>query len=236
MTSAPSITTNTPMTPAPDVTPPEAVPSITPSKVEKSSQKLMTAQVYPVLSIAKLSSMDFAPPHDCNYFSWSPMKAYKARETGKVGAGCELETLHTYLTQKEYRATAADTLLEVNPFKLPNPNALITVYRVANSESGADFGAILPGAAVSECVSHAQWFADVGLVKNAQIFSTKVFPDELVTHGNPHDFIYVPRSVKAGFERYLADVKREQDSELARVRKNTSSLTGLAPALKASPQ
>lgn len=72
---------------------------------------------------------------------------------------------------------------------------------------------------MSECVSHAQWFADVGLVKNARILSTKVFPDELVTHGNPHEFIYVPRSVKAGFERYLVDVKREQESELARVRK-----------------
>ena len=104
-------------------------------------------------------------------------------------------------------------------YKLPNSNALMTVYQVASLESGADFGAILPGAAVSECVSHAQWFADVGLVKSARLLSTKVYPDELVTQGNPHDFIYVPRSVKAGFERYLADVKREQESELARVRK-----------------
>ena len=198
---------------------PESALLRTANAVETKPEKLMSAKVYPVLSIAQLSSMDFAPPYDCNYFSWSPLKAFKARESGQMGQGGELETLHTYLTQKEYRATTADTLLEVPPIKLPNSNALVTVYRVASPESGADFGAILPGAAVSECISHAQWFADTVLVKNAKMLSTKVFPDELVTHGNPHDFIYVPRSVKAGFERYLADVRREQESELARVRK-----------------
>jgi len=206
-------------TPAPQTAHPESALPRSANAVETKSEKLMSAKVYPVLSIAQLSSMDFAPPLDCNYFSWSPLKAFKARESGQMGQGGELETLHTYLTQKEYRATTADTLLEVPSIKLPNSNALVTVYRVASPESGADFGAILPGAAVSECVSHAQWFADAGLVKNARMLSTKVFPDELVTHGNPHNFIYVPRSVRAGFERYLADVKREQESELARVRK-----------------
>lgn len=212
-------------TPVSQTTHPESALPRTANAVETKSEKLIAAKVYPVLSSAQLSNMDFAPPFDCNYFSWSPLKAFKARESGQMGQGGELETLHTYLTQKEYRATTADTLLEVPPIKLPNSNALITVYRVASPESGADFGAILPGAAVSECVSHAQWFADVDLVKNARMLSTKVFPDELVTHGNPHDFIYVPRSVKAGFERYLADVKREQESELARVRKGLPSIT-----------
>ena len=206
-------------TPAPQTAHPESALPRTANAVETKPEKLMSAKVYPVLSSAQLSSMDFAPLYDCNYFSWSPLKAFKARDSGQMGQGGELETLHTYLTQKEYRSTTADTLLEVPPIKLPNSNALITVYRVASPESGADFGAILPGAAVSECVSHAQWFAITGLVKNARMLSTKVFPDELVTHGNPHDFIYVPRSLKAGFERYLADVKREQESELARVRK-----------------
>jgi hypothetical protein len=217
--------TTTPATPAPPASQiaqsahPEAAVPHTANATEAKPEVLLTAKVYPVLSIAKLSSMDSSPPVDCNYFSWSPRKAFKARDSGQIGQGGELETLHTYLTQKEYRFTAADTLLEVSILTLPNPNALITIYRVASPESGAEFGAILPGAAVSESVSHAQWFADAGLVKNARMLSTKVFPDELVTHGNPHDFIYVPRSVKAGFERYLADVKREQESELARVRK-----------------
>jgi len=224
MTSAP-FGTFAPTTPAPQVTHPEAALPHTAKAVEKKPEGLMTAKVYPVMSLDQLRSMDFAPPVDCNYFSWSPSKAFKARDSGQIGQGGELETLHTYLTQKEYRFTAADTLLEVSILTLPNHNALITIYRVASPESGAEFGAILPGAAVSECVSHAQWFADDGLVKNAKMLSTKVFPDELVTHGNPHDFIYVPRSVKAGFERYLADVKREQESELARVRKGLPSLT-----------
>ena len=206
-------------TPASNAPHPESALPRTANAVETKPEKLMAAKVYPVLSRTQLSSMDFAPPFDCNYFSWSPLKAFKARDSGQMGQGGELETLQTYLDQKELRSTAANILLEIHMFKLPNSNALMTVYQVASLESGADFGAILPGAAVSECVSHAQWFADADLVKNARLLSTKVYPDELVTQGNPHDFIYVPRSVKAGFERYLADVKREQESELARVRK-----------------
>ena len=223
MTSALS-TTSTQTTPAPQTAHPESALPRTANAVEIKSEKLMAAKVYPVLSSAQLSNIDFAPPFDCNYFSWSPLKAFKARASGQVGADGELETLQTYLNQKELRFTAANILLEVHMFKLPNSNALMTVYQVASPESGADFGAILPGAAVSECVSHAQWFADTGLVKNAKMLSTKVYPDELVTQGNPHDFIYVPRSVKAGFERYLADVKREQESELGRVRKGLQPL------------
>jgi hypothetical protein len=165
-----------------------------------------------------LRSIDFAPPYDCTYFSWSPKNAFDARENGKVGAGHEWETLHTYLTDADYRFTAADTLLEVKRCDLPNPEALVTIYRVTDPESGSDFGAILPGAAVTESIAHVQWFADVYPAKKHKLLSTKVHPDELVTHGNPHDFIYIPRSLKAGFERYLADVKREQEAELARVR------------------
>ena len=221
MTSAP-FGTFAPTTPASNATHPEYALPRTPNAPETKPEKLIAAKVYPVLSSAQLSSMDFAPPVECNYLSWSPLKAFKARESGQVGQGGELETLQTYLNQKELRSTAANILLEVHMYKLPNSNALMTVYQVASLESGADFGAILPGAAVSECVSHSQWFADAGLVKSARLLSTKVYPDELVTQGNPHDFIYVPRSVKAGFERYLADVKREQESELARVRKGLS--------------
>jgi hypothetical protein len=206
-------------TPAPQTAHPESALPRTASAVETKPEGLMTAKVYPVLSLDQLRSMDFAPPYDCNYFSWSPMKAFKARDSGQLGPGGELETLQTYLNQKELRSTAADILLEVHLFKLPSPNALVTIYRVASTDSGSDFGAIIPGAAVSESLSRAQWFADDGQVKTTKLLSTKVFPDELVTHGNPHEFIYVPRSVKSGFERYLADVKREQESELARVRK-----------------
>ena len=224
MTSALS-TTSAQTTPAPQTAHPESALPRTANSVDTKPKGLMAAKVYPVLSSAQLSSMDFAPPFDCNYFSWSPAKAFKVRDSGQMGTGSELETLHTYLIQKDLRSTAADILLDVHPHKLPNTNALVTIYRIVSPESGADFGAILPGAAVSECVSHAQWFADAGLLKNARMLSTKVFPDELVTHGNPHDFIYVPRSVKTGFDRYLADVKREQESELARVRKGLPSLT-----------
>lgn len=104
-------------------------------------------------------------------------------------------------------------------FKRPSPNALVTIYRVASTDTGSDFGALLPGAAVTESLSRAQCFADDGQMKTTRLLSTKVFPDELVTHDHPHEFIYVPRSVKSGFERYPADVKRQQESEPARVRR-----------------
>ena len=179
---------------------------------------LMTPKVFPVFSLNELRNFDFAPPYDCTNFSWSPKYAFDARESGEVGAGHEWETLHTYLTDLNYRFTAADTLLEVNRCDLPNPGALMTIYRVTGSESGSDYGAILPGAAVSESIAHVQWFAEVYPSKKHKLLSTKVHPDELVTHGNPHEFIYIPRTLKVGFERYLADVKREQEAELARVR------------------
>lgn len=121
---------------------PEVALPHTAKSVEKKPEGLMTAKVYPVLSLDQLRSMDFAPPSDCNYFSWSPRKAFKARDSGQIGQGGELETLHTYLTQKEYRFTAADTLLEVSILTLPNPNALINIYRVASPESGAEFARV----------------------------------------------------------------------------------------------
>lgn len=93
----------------------------------------------------------------------------------------------------------------------------MTIYRTVSAESCSQFGAILPGAAVSESRAHAQCFADVCPNSAHKMLSTKVYPDELVTHGNPHDFIYIPRSVKAGHERYLADVRRELEVELAKV-------------------
>lgn len=211
-------------TSAPQATPAKSAFYGRTTPTDKQPAALMTAMVYPVLSIEQLCRVDFAPPYNCNYFSWSPAKAFKARDSGQMGVGGELETLHTYLTTNTYRAIAADCLLEVHHTALPNPNASIAIYRVVSRESGTDFGAILPGAAVSESVSHAQWFADVDLVKNARLLSTKVYPDELLTHGNPHEFIYIPRSVKGGYARYLADVKREQESELARVRKGLPPL------------
>ena len=210
------------MNPELPASPNSAPRTVLPHAVGRGAKRLkasMTPKVYPVLSIDELRSLDFAPPYDCGYFSWSPLKALKARGSSQSGEGAALETLRTYLTTVDYRRIAADSLLEVSPFALPRPDALITIYRAVTRDTGADYGAILPGAAVSESPSHARWFIDGSTEEEPRLFSTRVFPDELVTHGNPHDFIYVPRSLEMGFDRYLGDVEREQKSELARVRK-----------------
>ncbi len=162
----------------------------------------------PLLTLAELRNLDFELLNDCIYFSWSPKAAFDARETGEVGPDGESETLYDFLTKPDYIGIAAQTLLEVSPRFLPKVGVLMTVYRAADKGCGADYGVILPGACVTESKAHANRHADLYLNKQHKLMATKVYPDELVTHGNPHDFIYVPRTLTGGYERYVADVAR----------------------------
>ena len=42
----------------------------------------------------------------------------------------------------------------------------------------------------------------------AHMRSTKVYPDELVYQGDAYGFVYVPRSLQLGIERYQSDLRR----------------------------
>jgi hypothetical protein len=81
------------------------------------------------------------------------------------------------------------------------------IYRTADASCGAKWGAILPGASVSESLEYVKRHADLHLDASHKVLSTMVYPDELLTLGNPHEFIYVPRSAQGAYQRYLQDVQ-----------------------------
>jgi len=161
-----------------------------------------------LLSPEALRSFDFELCDQSTYFSWSPKAAFDAREAGEVGSNGEYETLYDYLTQPDGADIAAETLLEVSRRMLPKTDVLMTVYRAADETCGADLGAILPGASVTESKAYAKRHADLYLSGQHKLMETKVFPDELVTRGSPHDFTYVPRSLQVGYARFAADAAR----------------------------
>lgn len=160
------------------------------------------------LTMEELRNLDFELFNGSTRFSWSPKAAFDARETGEVGPDGEYETLYDYLTKSEYSGIAAQTLLEVNHRLVPKADALITVYRAADKDCGADYGVILPGASVTESKAYAKRHADLYMSGQHKLMETMVYPDELVTRGDSHEFTYVPRSLQVGYDRYAADVAR----------------------------
>lgn len=166
------------------------------------------------LSAEQLRAFHFEPPHDSFHYSWSPKKAFDARDAGEVGStfqGAERDTLHAYLTEPAYAGVAELSLLETSRRNLPKPDALMTVYRAVDKETGALDGAILPGAFVSESLRYAKEHADINQDGKSILLQTRVFPDELVSFGDPHEFVYVPRSLKVGHARYAADFAKFHD-------------------------
>lgn len=173
-----------------------------------ATEELQSNSALPLLTMDQLRSLNFQLFNDNTNFSWSPKAAFDVREAGEIGVETGYETLHGYLSKPDYRDVASSTLLEVPLSKLPRAEALLTVYRAVDVDCGATFGAILPGACVTDSKAYAKNHADLHMDERHKLMSTKVYPDELVTRGNPHEFTYVPRSLADGHKRYLADVKR----------------------------
>jgi len=71
----------------------------------------------------------------------------------------------------------------------------ITVYRASNT------GGILPGAYVTESKGYAIFHGKTVLNNNFKLYQLDVYPDELLTYGDPHEFIYIPRSLDIAHER-----------------------------------
>ena len=163
-----------------------------------------------LLSIDQIRYLDFELFNGSTRFSWSPKAAFDAREASEVGESPGFETLYDYLTKPEYVDVAANTLLEVAESHLPRADVLLTIYRAADSECGSDYDAILPGASVTTWKTYAIRHAELHMSNQHKLMSTKVYPDELVTRGDAHEFTYVPRSLAVGFQRYTDDVKRER--------------------------
>jgi hypothetical protein len=162
------------------------------------------------LTADMLRQMDFEAPGESLRWSWSPKAVFDAREAGEIAPDGEYETLHQYISNPDLQVTAAQTLLEVPLSRLPAPEVLLAVYRAVDQETGCNFGAVLPGAYVSESKTYAMEHGDTCSSAGVTLLGTHVFPDELVTFGDPHEFIYAPRSLEAAFERYLLDVAKSK--------------------------
>lgn len=166
----------------------------------------------PILTPDGLRQLEFNRPAESLMSSLSPKEAFDLRELGEVDTPEGYETLATYLQDPERRVEAAISLLKVRIDRLPPPNRSLKVFRASDSSCGAQYGAILPGAYVTELKSQAYQHGRTYLQRSFDIFSTHVYPDELLTLGDPHDFIYIPRSQGMAYTRYTTDVYRQTGS------------------------
>jgi len=90
-----------------------------------------------------------------------------------------------------------------NSFKLKSDikaGKEITIYRARPKGSGET--KIIPGAYVSESLEYVKQHGENILGGDYEISSMKVFPDELMVYGDPHEFIYIPKTPEIGYERY----------------------------------
>lgn len=76
-------------------------------------------------------------------------------------------------------------------------NEPITVYRAS------DVGDIIPGSYVSESLDYAKQHQENIMQGVGKIYSLNVYPDELMTYGDPHEFIYIPRDAKTEYNRLV---------------------------------
>jgi hypothetical protein len=89
----------------------------------------------------------------------------------------------------------------------------ITVYR------SSDVGDIIPGSYVSESEEYATEHGkrSIGEGYDWKIYSLEVYPDELMWYGDPHEFIFIPRSPERWLEianERIKDVPFEVQLEL----------------------
>lgn len=166
----------------------------------------------PILTQEGLRKLEFNRPAKSTVSSLSPKEAFDLREQGEVDTPEGYETLAAYLQDPERRIDAAMSLMKVRIDRLPPPNRPLKVFRACDSSCGAQYGAILPGAYLTELKSQAYEHGRAYLQRDFEIFSTHVYPDELLTLGNPHDFIYIPRSQGMAYTRYTTDVYRQTGS------------------------
>lgn len=74
-------------------------------------------------------------------------------------------------------------------------NQPITIYRVSNQNS------IFPGAYVTESKEYAIYHGENILNGDYKLSSLEVYPDELMVYDDPHEFIYIPRSLDIAHKR-----------------------------------
>ena len=159
----------------------------------------------PTLSLKAFAALNSFDPEESR---WSPAQAFNLRSTGQIGLAADWPTLLNYLSAPDFMQDAPNGLLIAKAHKLPKPHEPITVYGMPFVKEPTTFGVVMPGSYVAISRSLARLMAKLPPNVPTYMHSTKVYPDELVYQGDAYGFVYVPRSLQLGFERYQADLRR----------------------------
>lgn len=83
----------------------------------------------------------------------------------------------------------------------------IKIYRAAQREQG-----IIPGAYVSESKPYVQEHGEaiLGEKEDWIIHEDTVYPDELMTYGDPHEFLYIPRNIEEYHKKIIQKALSEK--------------------------
>lgn len=151
-------------------------------------------------TVEEFKNWDFSVPE--GGASTTPKKVFSWKRE-------EYETLHDLATQgDEYRFKEAlgkgwsDWKPSLHLAEKVKRNEPITIYRVSEE------GPIIPGAYVSESLEYVKQHQKNIMQGKGKIYSIQVKPSELMTYGDPHEFIYIPESAEKGFQLYQAQTRR----------------------------
>lgn len=162
----------------------------------------------PTLSLKAFAALDSFDPEEGR---WSPAQAFNLRKTGQIGLAADWPTLFNYLSAPGFMQVAPNGQPIAKAHKLPKPHEPITVYGMPCIKKPTPFGVVMPGSYVAISKSLVRLMAKLPPNVPTYMHSTKVYPDELVYQGDAYGFVYVPRSLQLGFERYQADLRRVLD-------------------------
>lgn len=162
----------------------------------------------PTLSLEAFAALNAFDPEEGR---WSPAQAFKLRSTGQIGVAADWPTLFNYLSDPGFMQDAPNGQRMAKAHKLPKPQGPITVYAMPCVKKPTPCEVVMPGSYVAISKSLARLMARLPPNVPAYMRSTKVYPDELVYQGHAYGFVYVPRSLQLGFERYQADLRRVLD-------------------------
>ena len=103
-------------------------------------------------------------------------------------------------------------------------NKPITIYRVS------DFGDIVPGAYVSESLEYVKTHQESIIKGKGEVFSKQVKASELLTYGDPHEFLYMPESIESYHKSIVQQALSEGKPVPAEVLKDYPELQKQKPA------
>lgn len=173
-------------------------------RLRNDNQDALAGRTLPKLTLEEFVSLEDFDEKDAQF---SPAQAIKTRLSGRINPQGGWPTLQNYLISPGLD-DAADPTFCAKAQKLPKPHALLAVYCIPCGGERTKYGVVMPGNYVAISKSLARMMAQVSPNVPVHMNSTMVYPDELVYQGHAYGFVYVPRSVQNGFERYQADLRR----------------------------